>query len=138
MENPQGETDLQYLLSNMQPVLEKDEIVFCSIPPEKAKEFLPYCQGFYREEEGVTVILAKQDAELNNLPFTTVFHRISLMVHSSLEAVGFLARITEVLAAQGISVNVVSGYYHDHLYIKIDQAENALRTLELWQSKLRE
>jgi len=35
-----------------------------------------------------------------------------------LAAVGFLARITEVLAAQGFAVNVVSAYHHDHLYIQ--------------------
>jgi hypothetical protein len=50
--------------------------------------------------------------------------------------VGFLARITEVLAAQGFSVNVISAYYHDYLYIKADQAQDALETLLLWQDKL--
>ena len=58
------------------------------------------------------------------------------MVHSNLEAVGFLARITEVLAAQGISVNVISAFYHDYLYINKDQAQEALNLLKLWQDKL--
>jgi hypothetical protein len=95
-------------------------------------------QGYYVEREGITVIISKHLADLNNLPYDYVFKRISLMVHSSLDAVGFLARITEVIAAQGIGLNAISAYYHDYLYIRSDQAETALKTLKLWQKKLLE
>ena len=82
------------------------------------------------------MIIGKHLADLNDLSYDLLFKRISLNVHSSLAAVGFLARITEVLAAQGFSVNVVSAYYHDHLYIQSDQAQAALETLLLWQDKM--
>lgn len=82
------------------------------------------------------MIIGKHLADLNDLSYDLLFKRISLNVHSSMAAVGFLARITEVLAAQGFSVNVVSAYYHDHLYIQSDQAHAALETLLLWQDKL--
>jgi hypothetical protein len=49
-----------------------------------------------------------------------------LTVHSSLEAVGFLAAITARLAETGISVNVVSAFYHDHLFVPHDRADEAL------------
>jgi hypothetical protein len=133
-----GEVDLHILLSQMQPVLAEEEFVFCTLSPARAEKYLAICQGFFREKEGITLILAKNDAELDSLTCSRSFRKISLMVHSSLEAVGFLARITEVLAAQGISVNVISGYYHDHLFVRADQAEEVLHTLELWQTKLRE
>ncbi len=138
MGNNKGETELQILLKQMQPVLDDEQMVFCSLPIDEAEKYLTSCQGYYREQEGVTLIINKRQADLDNLTYDPVFKRISLMVHSSLEAVGFLSRITEILAAQGISVNVISGYFHDHLYVNVEEAENAIMTLELWQEKLSE
>lgn len=131
-------SDLDYLLRNMQPELEEDQLVFCSLAPEEAEEYLPICQGFYQEREGVTVIITRHLADLYQLPYDFIFQRITLKVYSSLGAVGFLSRICEVLAAQGISVNVISAYHHDHLYIQTEQAANALETLQTWQDKLSE
>ena len=138
MGNNKGETDLQILLKHMQPVLDDEPMVFCSLPIDKAEKYLTSCQGYYREQEGITLILEKSLADRENISYDLVFNRITLNVHSSLGAVGFLSRITEILAAQGISVNVVSGYFHDHLYINVEDAENAVMILELWQKKLAE
>ena len=55
---------------------------------------------------------------------------ITLTIHSDLSAVGFLARITDKLAKAGISVNVCSGYYHDHLFVPIEKANNAIDILK--------
>jgi hypothetical protein len=134
----QGEKDLQTLLREMQPILDDEEMVFCSLSPKIAEDYMSLAQGYYVEVEGVTVIISKHLADLNGLPYEYTFRRISLMVHSSLDAVGFLARLTEVLAAQGFSVNAISAYYHDYLYIRSDLAEEALKTLKLWQKKLLE
>jgi hypothetical protein len=128
--------DLDYLLKNMQPVLDNQDLVFCSLPSNQAEEYLSICQGYYAEKEGTTIIIGKDLADLHQLNYEFIFKRISLEVYSSLEAVGFLARITEVLAAQGFSVNVISAYYHDYLFVKADQAQAALETLLLWQDKL--
>lgn len=136
MSDHSGETDLDILIKNMQPILEDEDLVFCSLPPIRAEEYFVLCQGYYVEREGITVIIGKHLADLNNLTYDLTFKRITLNVHSSMAAVGFLARITEVLAAQGFSVNVVSAYYHDHLFIQSDQAKAALETLLLWQDKM--
>jgi len=136
MNDNSGETNLDYLIKNMQPLLEDEDLVFCSLSPARAEEYFVICQGYYVEREGITVIIGKHLADLNDLDYDLLFKRITLNVHSSLTAVGFLARITEVLAAQGFSVNVVSAYYHDHLYIQSDQAQAALETLLLWQDKM--
>ena len=138
MKPPQGESDLDKLIKNMDPVLEDEELVFCSLPPEEAEDYLMICQGYYIEREGVTVIISRHLADINSLEYDLVFKRITLNVHSSMAAVGFLARITEVLAAQGFSVNVVSGFFHDHLYLQSTQAEDALNTLLLWRDTLME
>ena len=55
---------------------------------------------------------------------------ITLNIHSSLEAVGFLAAVLPRLATAGISVNAVSAFYHDHLFVPIDRAQEALEILE--------
>ena len=54
---------------------------------------------------------------------------ITLTVHSSLEAVGFLGAIATQLAAAGISVNPVSAFYHDHLFVPEGRTEEAMQVL---------
>jgi hypothetical protein len=54
---------------------------------------------------------------------------ITLNVFSALDAVGFLAAVTARLANAGISVNPVSGFHHDHLFVPADRAEEAMRLL---------
>ena len=55
---------------------------------------------------------------------------ITLEAHSSLEAVGFLARITTELAKHQMGVNPVSGFYHDHLFVPDGREQDALSVLE--------
>src|SRR5690348_17097111 len=97
-----GERDLDRLLRSLRPVLDKDEFVFCT-HHELAGE--PVC--IVREREGLTLILRRAEAERLGIAFTFPCRMITLEVHSSLEAVGLMARITSVLAAEGISVNPV-------------------------------
>ena len=54
---------------------------------------------------------------------------VTLTVHSALDAVGFLAAITTRLAAAGISVNAVSAFFHDHLFVPAERAEEAVEIL---------
>jgi hypothetical protein len=87
---------------------------------------------FFRETEGVTLILAEATAQARGLDFIYPCRCITLSIHSSLEAVGFLAAITGALAQAGIGVNPVSAYFHDHLFIAekhVDEAMTILRRL---------
>ena len=56
MNLPRGESDLDKLVKNMQPVLEDEELVFCSLPPQQAEDYFALCQGYYVEREGITVM----------------------------------------------------------------------------------
>jgi hypothetical protein len=51
-------------------------------------------------------------------------------VHSSLEAIGFLATISTALARAGIPCNAVAAFHHDHLFIPVDRADDAFALLE--------
>src|SRR5579872_499857 len=104
-----GETDLARLLHSMQPELQPGEFVFCTTahPPPSAIEAI--C--IFRESEGTTLICRREEAERHGILFAFPCRMITLNIHSSLEAVGFLAEIAGALARRGIGVNVVSGYY---------------------------
>lgn len=125
-----GEKSLTTLLKSMQPQLLEEEYVFCSVPVEQIGilEVAPVCQ--FRESEGITLIVTKQEAESASLNYEFVSRMITLLVHSSLEAVGLLAAITNELASKGISVNAVSAYYHDHLFVPTEKAEQVMQLLK--------
>jgi len=83
----------------------------------------------YREDEGVTVIIEKEVADEKRMSYSGTWALITLTVHSSLEVVGFLAKITTKLAEKCVSVNAVSAYYHDHLFVPFEKKEVAMRSL---------
>ena len=55
------------------------------------------------------------------------------MVHSSLAAVGLTAAVAAALADHGISANVVAAFYHDHIFVPAERAEEALAALRAIQ-----
>jgi len=124
-----AETNLQKLLATMQPELHSGEFVFATVSPTDSKEIQDEAWGWFRESEGITLILEKNTATAAHLEFAFPSRLITLTVHSSLEAVGFLAVITEKLAAAGISVNTISAYYHDHLFVPSEKADTAIEIL---------
>lgn len=124
-----GENNLELLLKSMNPVLRDDVYVFATIPAEKEESVKNYCVQYFREDEGMAAILKKKDADALGVQAIYESKMISLMVHSSLDAVGFLAAITTKLAGGGISVNPVSAFYHDHLFVPVDRAEDAMKLL---------
>lgn len=124
-----GETNLSDLLQTMSPVLQPERFVFCTLPSLPTPlGSLPWV-GLFQEAEGVTLIVPQATAIAQGWSWTYECRQITLTVHSSLAAVGFLATITRALAAAGISVNPVSAFYHDHLFVPVDQADAAIGCL---------
>lgn len=132
-----GESDLESLLRHMEPKHVRGKYVFCSIDESDVSLFGSPLLTF-KEEEGLTVVLLQEVAELNKLYFEKIWGLITLQVHSDLSAVGFIAEITHHLAKAGISVNVISAYYHDHLLVpfsKVDKAMEILTSLSAMYSE---
>ncbi|MBS1248767.1 MAG: hypothetical protein MAG431_00329 [Chloroflexi bacterium] len=125
-----GETNLEKLLKDMHPTFKSGVYVFCTVPAGEFESLDVRPVATMVEEEGVTLILTKSEAEKNKLACTFPSRMITLNVHSSLDAVGFLAAVTERLAMAGISTNAVSGYYHDHLFVPVEKAEQAMKVLD--------
>ncbi len=123
-----GETDLQKLLHDMRPELNDGEYVFCIVDSmQRATALHPLC--LFQEQEAFTVIISKQQAEEAALPYSTVCAWITLTVHSSLEAVGLTAAVSKALTEANISCNVVAAYYHDHIFVPIQDEGRALDAL---------
>ena len=77
------------------------------------------------EEEGLTLVLPRQDADRVGLAYDYVAGCISLGVHSALEAVGLTAAVAEALARDGLSCNMVAGFHHNHLFVPHADAPRA-------------
>ncbi len=125
-----GETNLSKLLQSMQPILKDGEYVFCSVGDRDNYDSHLDPIGQFRESEGITLIIPREQADAANLAYKSVFSMITLSIHSSLEAVGFLAAITNKLAERGISVNPVSAYYHDHLFVPVSRTQETMILLK--------
>src|SRR4051812_24274525 len=114
-----GEKDLQQLLKTLKPELNEGEYVFCMVEDNK-KINLEDVVGTFKEKEGITLILKKEKADQLLLSYSYIALWITLTVHSSLEAVGLTAAFSSALSKQGISCNVIAGYYHDHIFVGKD------------------
>jgi len=125
-----GETNLQKLLGSMSPELAPAVFVFATLPPGAPRPAGLDPVMVFREREGDTLILAEEEARAAGLSFAFRSRMITLNIHSSLDAVGFLAAITARLAAAGMGVNPVSAFYHDHLFVPADRAAEAIEILQ--------
>lgn len=124
-----GETNLNSLLQSLNPVLNRGEYVFCVVKNINSLDTSDIIMTF-KEKEGTTVILNKEIADKLSMEYDFVSSWITLEVHSSLAAVGLTAKFSSVLAAEGISCNVVAGYYHDHIFVPSADASKALDLLK--------
>ena len=121
-------SNLQELLSTMEPTLHKGIYVYSSIPFDtdmsKIKPIVTLC-----EPEGLTVITDEQNARDANLTIMLRVAWITLTVHSDLKVVGFTAVFSKALGNANISCNVVAGAFHDHIFVPIEASDNAMKVL---------
>lgn len=126
-----GETSLSKLLASMSPKLLEQEYVFCTLGKAAYgdfKELRPIAA--FCELEGLTLVVPKPLADSNALSYGSVFRGITLTVHSSLDAVGLTAAVATKLAEHDISANVIAAFYHDHIFVQTECAEQAMAALD--------
>ena len=124
-----GETNLTKLIQNMNPILNDGDYVFCTIL-DLSNIRIDLVIGTFREIEGWTIILSKMEADKLNLSYDYIAAWITLEIHSALDAVGLTAAFAGALGKNGISANVVAGYYHDHIFVAKKDKWKALEVLE--------
>jgi uncharacterized protein len=125
-----GERNIGTLLRDMQPEMRDGIFVFCTLPDDSRISAAISPVLMFREREGTTLVVRREEAESAGLSYQFASRLITLTVHSSLDAVGFLAAITARLAEAGISVNAVSAFHHDHLFVPDHRADEALSLLQ--------
>ncbi len=121
-----GITDLRLLLDSLEPELDPEPWVYAVVDrcPDGLEPF-----ATVREAEGLTVVVTASEAQHHALEASPRQARITLTVHSSLEAVGMTAAFARALAERGLSCNVVAGYHHDHLLVPWDRRDEAVAAL---------
>ncbi len=113
---------------NIKPKLNEGKYVFCSVENIEKIE-IKNLVGSFKENEGYTIILSKKEAINLGLTYSFVAAWITLTINSSLESVGLTSSFSNALARQGISCNVIAGYFHDHIFVKFDDRNTAMRIL---------
>lgn len=125
-----GIIGMKELIKSLTPRMQEDDFAFCTVPGSTGDYVALDPFAVVREEEGLTLILPVSVAEREQFRVEGTFRKITLAVHSSLEAVGLTAAISSKLATNGIPANVVAGYYHDHVFVPSDKAEEALGLIQ--------
>lgn len=120
--------DLAQLLAGMRPVLRDGRYAFAMLPAGIGIDTAAIVASI-REDEGLSVILAESEAIALGLSIAFTAAWITLEVHSDLAAVGLTAAFSRALADAGIGCNVVAGTLHDHLFVPVDQADDAMAAL---------
>ena len=131
MNNPIHDLDL--LIQSMNPRLHSGTFAFVSVSDQNELRNAEIIASIL-EDESFSAVIREADAEALGLP--VLFHAawITLTVHSDLQAVGLTAAFSGALAKAGISCNVVAGAYHDHLFVPVEQAEEAINVLKALQA----
>lgn len=94
-----------------------------------------------RDEHEVTLLLDEVDWRTmrhaaREARIKTNFRLLTLDVELEWHVVGYLARVTEILAEAGVSVGALSSFSRDHLLIKQDDLGKVLRVLGVHVAEL--
>ncbi len=116
-------------------ILNKGEYVFCSIIDiNKISMNNIICS--FKESEGYSIIISKEEAKKNNLQFYFVSAWITLEIDSTLESVGITSAFSKKLTKAGISCNVIAAYHHDHIFVPYLDKHKAMKILsDMYESR---
>jgi uncharacterized protein len=123
-----GETDLATMLASLRIERRQLPVTVVHLPSPVALG--DGVLALITEDEGTTAVVTMAEAERRGWPFEFRAAWLTVTVHSSLSAVGLTAALAKVLADRGIACNVVAGYFHDHLLVPLDRADESIECLE--------
>lgn len=110
----------------MDPARRSKPVVYVTVPEGSEH---PTAWATVLEYEGLTLVLPKEEADAAGYTYDFIGAWITLRVNSSLASVGLTAAVSAVLTAHGVPCNVIAGYYHDHLIVPWERADEAIAAL---------
>lgn len=123
------------MVAEMTPELLPGDYVFCTIrAPGETAALIGAALATFREEEGLSLILARERAAAAGFATGAAMRCIRLNVYSALDGVGLTAAVAGALAGAGIACNMVAAFHHDHAFVPGDRAEEALALLVALQT----
>lgn len=126
------------MIASMTPVLQPGVFVFCSmLHNQDGAAATSLARASFAEDEGLSLILAKDDADRLGLTYEGDMKQITLMVFSSITGVGLTAAVATELAREKIPANVVAATQHDHIFVPAKRAEAAMELLRNLQARAR-
>ena len=126
------------MIASMTPVLQPGTFVFCSmLHNDDASSAATLARGTFAEDEGMSLILTKSDADRLGLTYEAPMKQITLMVFSSLTGIGLTAAVATELAREKIPANVVAATQHDHIFVPSAKADTAMELLRALQARAR-
>jgi hypothetical protein len=115
------------MVADMTPTLQPGEYVFCAAGDRDWAALEPL--AMFREAEGVSLILERGAALAAGFPIEAQMALITLNVYSALDGVGLTAAVATTLAEAGIACNMVAALNHDHVFVPVDRAYEAVEIL---------
>lgn len=117
-----GERDLKKLLSGLEVYRQNGVWEFVTGTQEGVQGAVMQ----FQEREGWThIVPAHRSAEQDKR-----FVWLELAVHSDLNAVGFLAVISNALADAGVPCNAIAAFYHDHIFVPEALSDKAVAAID--------
>ncbi len=115
------------MIAGMTPALKSGVYVFCAAGGRDWAALEPL--AMFREAEGISLILERETALAAGFPVEAPMALITLNVYSALDGVGLTAAVAGALAKVGIACNMVAALHHDHVFVPVDRAEEAMAAL---------
>lgn len=125
-------SDLDEIIRSLTPVLNAGVYAYLSVPDDFDLASLRPT-AIFREKEGTTQVVSEPDAKKAGCDILFSAAWITLSVRSDLNAVGLTAVVASALSKAGISCNVVAAAFHDHIFVPVDRAGDAMQVLRQLQ-----
>ncbi|GGZ96982.1 hypothetical protein DC083_04675 [Ignatzschineria ureiclastica] len=128
---------LQDVLQNIDPVLSSETYVYVGLADHSLLKVLGFDPlAFYKEAEGITLILRKEEADNNFLKYEGEYCKITLNVPFKPISTGLTAIISSALAKAGIGIKPVHTIYNSYVLINKPDAHIALEIITALQRKI--
>jgi hypothetical protein len=121
-----GESDLDVMLAGLDVHMDEEPVVYALVPRVIDEVGI---RAVVVEDEGITVVMGRDDADEIGLAYEFVGAWLTLTVHSALDSVGLTATFSRALADAQIPCNVLAGAHHDHVVVPWEARHDAVAAI---------